>query len=232
MNTFWQTAVEVDRRLCAKQFPYCIIKSYGGDPEYLDGNIDVVVTAPLKTVYQAAFCEDFEISSRDKVKNWLYERNKLMLSPSNKQFCKIHLHSNVGWHNFCFIEGKNIIENSKEIRLEDEPVRVLDRDWEARVFLLHIIFEQFKKSPRDTRFLHWDDCLSFASEFEIDLSALKNVFEAKGNIEIENLRPIWTQYYRARKGDVGLWHRFLHELLVRIQSNRRRKGNLLKATKA
>ena len=221
MNTFWQTAVEIDQRLNAKNLPYCIIKSYGGDPEYLDGNIDVVTTEPLRSVYRSAFADAFEISTRDRTKNVLYERNKLMLSPKTDRFCKIHLHSNVGWHNLCFIDGQKVIENAREVPAGDSTVRVLSRDMGARAFVLHVIFEQFKKNPWDLNFLTWEDYLSFAADYEIDIPQLKIVHEAQGPIEISDLRPIWKQYYRARRGEVSLWSRFLHELLVFVQSRRR-----------
>ena len=226
MNTFWHTAVEIHNRLADKALPYCIIKSYGGDPEYSDGNIDVVTSLPFATLYRTYFSNDFCITARDRLKNVLYERNKLMLTPNTDRFCKIHLHSNIGWHNYCFINRENVFEHAHDKDFEGHTVRVLGRDLEARAFVLHIIFEQFKKNAWDMKFLSWDDFAAFATEYEIDASLLKPVFDTSAQeIELELLKPIWKHYYSAQKSNkISWWSLFLHKLFVHVQSRRREKN--------
>ena len=50
MNRYWATALEVDRRMHAAGFPYCVIKTYGANPDYNDSNIDVVTDVPMRRV--------------------------------------------------------------------------------------------------------------------------------------------------------------------------------------
>lgn len=222
MNTFWRTGAEVHDRLSAQGFPYCIVKSYGGDPEYSDSNIDVLTTAPLLSIQRKFFEDDFLVTPRDRAKNLLYERNKLMLTPKSDVYCKIHLHSSIGWHNLSFIDGEQVLENAQEVFFEEKAVCVLARSLEARAFVLHIIFEQFKKNAWDNKFLTWSDYECFASEYQLDSSLLKSVHESQGLLELEVLKPIWSQYYRVRGREVSRWNLFLHRLLVFVDSRRRK----------
>ena len=228
MTRFWRTAMEVDRRLGAVGIPYCIIKSYGGNLEYNDGNVDVVLTTPLWEVFDRAFSKDFCVSRRDRIKNRYYEQNKLMLKPSSDEFAMLHLHSNAGWHNICFVTAENIHADSVEFPLEGGSTQIVGRDTEARLFVLHIIFEQFKKNEWDGRFLTLADYEVFAKEYDIPHEQMEKIAEATGNIAMRDLRPIWRRYYRARRqdGEISLWNRFLHFGFVRVQLYRRLKKRL------
>lgn len=220
--------MEVDRRLGAVGIPYCIIKSYGGNPDYNDGNVDVVLTTPLWDVFDRAFSKDFSVSRRDRIKNRCYERNKLMLKPPSDEFAMLNLHSNAGWHNICFMTAEKIHADSVEFPLAGGSTRIVGRDTEARLFVLHIILEKFKKNEWDDQFLTRTDYEAFAKAYGVPHAQIERIAGATGNIAMRDLRPIWRRYYRARRqdGEISLWNRFLHFGFVRVQLYRRFKKRL------
>lgn len=223
MKRFWGTALEVDRRLRDAEIAYCIIKSYGGNLEYNDGNVDVVVAQPLWEVYRRAFAEDFTVCRRDRIKNRLYERTKLMLTPQCDELAKLHLHSNAGWHDICFASAGRILANAVDLPIQGRAVRILDRHEEAQLFVMHIIFEQFKTNQWDVRFLTPADYTAFAEQFGLPEDQMAKVVSAEGAIPIRHLRPIWRGYYRARRSDacITLRNRLLHFGFVIVQLYRR-----------
>ena len=79
MNRYWNTALDVDQRMREAGFPYCVIKTYGANPDYNDSNIDVVTNVDMRKVAEEAF-GDHAITTKDEIKTRFYETNKLMAS--------------------------------------------------------------------------------------------------------------------------------------------------------
>jgi hypothetical protein len=211
------TAAYVDERLRALGIPYCIIKSYGGAEEYSDGNLDVLVDHRLMDVHEKAFSGDFAVSPRNRVKHAIYEQNKLMVVSVERPLTPLHLHRSVGWHNVCCIPAHQVIENAEEKLFDGRPVRIASRDDEARIFVLHIILEQFRVKPWDLRLLIAEDFDSFARDYGIDdheIAVIRDV--PAGDVSTADLRPIWRKYYKrhAEQSNVSLWNRFLHWALL------------------
>lgn len=219
MNRFWRTALYADVKLRTAGIPYCVIKSYGGNPKYADGNLDIVVGRGLGRIYQRAFAADYLVTSYDRMKSVLYERNKLMIKPRDSDRIPLHLHSFAGWHNICFMPAERILGNAIDLPLDGRSVRIAERSDEARIFVCHIIFEQYRVKDWDLRFLANSDFDDFAREHEI--ADIAPVRDAKaGPIALRHLRPIWRQYYRMRRGRdrISVWNRLLHwGYLVRRQ---------------
>ena len=115
ISNYWQAAHEVNRRHAEHGVDYCVIKSYSGVEDYDDGNIDVVVSVPMQRLYEDVYSDAFRVTTKDRLKAVLYERNKLMLTPRKGEMAKIHLHTNAGWHNHCFV-GDNSIFAAKDVR--------------------------------------------------------------------------------------------------------------------
>jgi hypothetical protein len=86
-----------------------------GAADYDSGNVDILVQAPLLDVYTQLFARDFIATPRSRFGHRLHERNKLMLASHSGALAKLHLHSNVGWHNICFI-------SADELRIDGELV--------------------------------------------------------------------------------------------------------------
>jgi hypothetical protein len=221
LTPYWRTAHEVDRRQSAGKIPYCIIKSYCGRADFDDGNIDVVVNVPLKKVYSDLYADAFSITLKDKVKSLLYERNKLMLSPRDTQLAKIHLHSNAGWHNICFVPADEIFAAAEVSTVDGHQVTHLSRSLEARIGLFHFVFEKFAKSPDDANFLVRSDYVEFVKELGLPSESADQLIKVSGDIPISFLSKFWRAYYR-HKEDVSLWNVILHALLVALQVKRRR----------
>jgi hypothetical protein len=223
LNRYWSTAVEADGRLRAAGISYCLIKSYGANLEFEDANLDLVVRAPL---WQVRECfPEFVVTRRDRIKNRLYERNKLMLKDATGRWAMLHLHSNAGWHNICFVAASTILGQARDFVPADRAVRVTERDLEARLYVLHIIFEQFQKNPWDAAFLRPGDFDAFASEFDLPGQAMAAVRDASaGVLPWSVLRPIWRCYYRRSAHSVTVWNRFLHWGFVCLQTYRRRRA--------
>jgi len=227
MNTFWRTALEVGSRCDRAGIAYCVIKTYGGDPQYNDGNVDLLVDRSLWDVYDAVLADDFRVSRRDRIKNRLYERNKLMGVAEQGDLAQIHLHRSVGWHNICFMSAQDVLARSTDVTFADGAVRVADKATESRMFVLHIIFEQFAKNEWDLRFLCGRDFDDFADQFGVPPGVIAKVRDAGyGHLAFADLRPIWNRYYRNRRREtnISLWNRFLHWGLTRVQQHRRRKA--------
>ena len=228
MTMFWRTAVQIGSRLDRAGIAHCVIKSYGGDPKYNDGNVDMLVDRPLLEVFHAVLEKDFHVTSRDRIKNVLYERNKLMASANTADLAKIHLHRNVGWHNICFLTADQVLGHCARRTFSDGAVRVADRATEARMFVLHIIFEQFRKNEWDERFLCDRDYDDFAEQFSIPSQQIAKVRDARvGPLTFADLRPIWNRYYQQRKHEtrIDVWHRFLHWGLTCVARYRGFKGS-------
>ena len=223
MNRFWRTASALHRRLGAVDIEYCVIKSYGGNLQYNHGNIDVVVKAPLWEAYRRALSRDYNVSRRDVIKNCVYERNKLMLESKTDEFAKIHLHSNVGWHNLCFVAVERILANTVEMPLDGGSVRVLARDEEARVLVLHIIFERFMKNRWDSQFLKLKDYTTLAEEFGVPENEIVKAIGVDGLMPLRYLWPIWRRYYSIGRSNrrPTVWNLGLHFGFVLIQLYRR-----------
>ncbi len=222
MNQFWTTAAHVDERMRAAGISYCIIKSYGGNEEYRDGNIDVLVEHRLLDVQADAFPDDFHITPRDRFKHAVYEQNKLMLNANDQPFTPLHLHRSVGWHNLCCLRADEIIKNSEQKMFDGRPVQIASRDDEARIFILHIVLEQFRVKPWDLRLLKTSDFDAFALDYGIDdaeIAVIRDVSE--GPVSTADLRPIWRKYYKRHAVDATVtpWNRFLHWMLL-VKSGR------------
>jgi len=221
LNRYWSTAVEAGSRLRAAGIAYCLIKSYGANLQFADANLDLVVAQPLWRV--RSLFPEWVVTSRDRIKNRLYERNKLMLKDPAGRQAMLHLHSNAGWHNICFVPASTILEQSRDFVPVDQPVRVTERDLEARLYVLHILFEQFQKNPWDAAFLRAADFDAFAAEFALPGQAMAAVRDAPvGALPWEVLQPIWRAYYRRSPHPVTVWNRFLHWGFTCLQSYRRR----------
>ena len=216
MNRFWATAVEIGRRLDGAQIPYCVIKSYGGNPTYNDSNVDIVVGQPLLEVHKNIFSTDFVVTHRDMIKHRIYERNKLMcnhVGGDNTSYAKLHLHRDVGWHNICFVPAPEIFRGTVDHMIEGGMVHIAERHLEARLFVLHIIFEQFRKNSWDTKLLKPKDFDDFAHEYALAERVIGPVRDAlEGPLSLRALRPIWRRYYeqRASETPITTWNRFLH----------------------
>lgn len=224
MTRFWQTACEVDRRLREAGVEYCITKCYGENLHYDHGNIDVVVDVPLWALYRRVFADAFFVRGYDATKHLLYERNKLMLTPREGPWHKIHLHSNVGWHNVCFIGAGELFAHARDFEVGGRKVRIAERDMEARILVLHVIFEQFKKKPEDAAFLRGEDFDRLAEEFQLPAKEMAIIREAPvGPLEYAILRPVWRRFYRVAGLQVTVWNRFLHWGLVCVDRWRRWK---------
>jgi hypothetical protein len=190
-----------------------VVKSYSGAVDHDSGNIDLLVRGSLLEVYERVFADGFTVTLRDRIKHRLYERNKLMLSPVDDSLVQLHLHSNVGWHDVCFISAEEVYTASIEIEMSGGAIRIPQRDVEARAFLLHVIFEKFKKNEQDQQLLNAKDFASFAEEFDLPEHVIAPVRDAGvGPLSLDELRPIWSAYYRARGRETPItqWNRFLH----------------------
>ena len=213
MNLFWKTAMYVDAKMRGLNMPYCLIKTYHGNLEFEDGNLDVISPRPLLQTFQQAFAEDYIATTRDRIKHQAYERNKLMLTHVQGELKSLHLHSSAGWHDICFMEPEDILANAKDVVVGNCNVRIASRDDEARIFVYHIIFEQFNINKWDAQFVTAADYQSFADEYKIPQEQIKRIASRPiGPIELDLLRPIWRQYYDLRKRQTKLtvWNRFLH----------------------
>ncbi|MBJ20217.1 MAG: hypothetical protein GY910_25020 [bacterium] len=222
MSQFWETAARVDERMRDLGIPYCIIKTYGGHEEYRDGNLDVLVDHTLLAVAEEVFDRDFHVTSRDRFKHAVYEQNKLMLNSNELPYTPLHLHRSVGWHNLCCIPAHEVIENAEEKLFDGRPVQIASRDDEARIFVLHIVLEQFRVKPWDLRLLERSDFDSFAADYGIDDDEIAVVRDAtEGAVSTADLRPIWRKYYKKHSVDskVSVWNRFLHWVLL-VRSGR------------
>jgi hypothetical protein len=226
MTKFWQTAAEIDRRLCDAGIPYCLIKTYHGDLTYDDGNVDVVIDGNLLDVYRRVFQQDFIVTPRDRFKHRVYETNKLMLNHAPGKLTKLHLHSSCGWHNITFMPASEIVACAETLALDSGKTMILKRDQEARCLVMHIIFEQFSigHRGRDKAFIQAGDYDLFARDYDIPPSMIAPVRDAPDESQLSYpvLRPIWRRYYRNRvkRGEprVNPWQRFLHWGLTVVQS--------------
>ena len=228
MNPFWRTALEAGTRFDRADMTWCVIKSYGGDTNYNDGNVDMLVDRPLREAHSAVLARDFRLSTRDRIKHRLYERNKLMCCPDRTDLAKIHLHRNVGWHNVCFLSAEEVFARSTNRQFAEGAVRIADRDTEAQMFVLHIVFEQFRKNEWDMRFLSGRDFNAFADQYGIPPSVIAPVRDAgPGPLAYSVLRPIWNCYYQRRRHETGIspWNRFLHWGFTCVQKYRKLKAD-------
>jgi hypothetical protein len=212
MNQFWETCVYIDEVLSKKQISYCIIKSYGGAEEYNDGNVDLLVDHNLLNLHRIAFSDDFDVTLYNRTKYVFYEQNKLMLVSKEKPLTPLHLHSSVGWNNLCCIPAADVIRNAREVHFDGRPVMIASRDDEARIFVLHIVLEQFQVKKWDLTLLTKDDFDQFAAEYGInddEISIIRDV--PPSLVSTRELRPIWKKYHaRHRKVSyVTPWNRFL-----------------------
>ena len=213
MNQFWETCVYIDEVLKNHEIPYCIIKSYNGVEDYNDGNVDVLVDHNLLDLHRIALSDDFKVTLYNRTKYRLYERNKLMLMSKEKPLTPLHLHSSVGWNNLCCIPAHDVIQNAREVSFDGQPVMLASRDDEARIFVLHIILEQFKVKERDLILLTKDDFNQFAADYGLDDQEISIIRDAPaGPVSTSDLRPIWKKYYSQHKtvSHVTPWNHFLH----------------------
>lgn len=213
MNQFWTTAAYVDDRLRALGIPYCIIKSYGGAEDYSDGNIDVLVDHDLLDTHARAFAQDFDASPRNRFKHAVYEQNKLMVVSRELPYTPLHLHRSVGWHNLCCLPADRLIQNADEKHFDGHPVMIASRTDEGRIFVLHILLEQFQVKVWDRKLLTDDDFNAFASDYGIEDHEIAIIRDAPvGPVSTSSLRPLWLKYYKrhAKEAKVSLWNRFLH----------------------
>ncbi|MCP5058708.1 MAG: hypothetical protein GY937_18560 [bacterium] len=227
MSRYWNTAVEVDRRLAKAGIDYCIIKTFGAEPDYVDSNMDVVCTVPLREVYQRAF-SDHRITLKDEIKTRFYERNKLMAKPVGDETVDIHLHSNAGWHNIEFVSGSQILAHRTDHSVSGHVVQILERGLDARVLLLQVIFENFRKTRWDNGYLTEEDYRSFGQEYGVSEEEWKPIRAAEKHVALGDLWPVWRHYYRKRRNETSIsgWNYFLHSLLYSLDRYRRlRAGN-------
>jgi len=224
MNLYWRTTVETHSRLSAAGIPYCIVKCYGGDLNYNDGNVDLVVLGSLWKVFRGIFTEDYTISLRDLVKHLFYERNKLMLTPVHSSSTRLHLHSSVGWSDIPYISSEHILNNAVIRSVAGYDISILRRDEDARVLILHVIFEQFKNNRWDKQFLRESDYVSFGNEFHIRRDDLKQIAGSEGIIPLRCLSRIWSRCWKRMIPGVRvtMWNRFLHYSLLIVQLSRYR----------
>lgn len=226
MNKFWKTAFEIDHRLINRaKKPYAIIKSYSGNLQYFDSNIDVIVDGSLYDLFREYFSDNWLVTKRDAMKNKLYERNKLMLSCRDAKWIKIHLHKNAGWHDFAFVEREDILEDIERVIIKDNyKVNLSSRRIEGIILVLHMIFEKFCKSEWDNTFLSSEDYIEAADYCGLkynDINWIEN--RGVGNFPLEELQPIWIKYYQ--NWNIKPWSRvrLLHHLLSGLTRYRRWK---------
>jgi hypothetical protein len=216
--------LDVDRRMKAAGFPYCVIKTYGANPEYNDSNIDVVTDVPMRRVVAEAFA-DHDVTFKDEIKTRFYETNKLMAKLDPPVRSDIHLHTNAGWHGIEFVSCEEIFSKAITHPLEGGSVQILERELDAKLFILQVIFENHKKRKWDNAFLTHEDWGKFADEFGFSEAEIGPIRDAKLYLDLDQLRPVWRGYYQQRKVETSItpWNHFLHWLLWTINERRRKK---------
>lgn len=224
MNRYWNTALDLDRRMREAGIEYAVIKSYGAHQEFNDSNIDVVCLVPLDEVYRRVY-PDYTLSTKDSIKANFYEHNKLMVKHPQKETSDIHLHTNAGWHDIEFVSGEEIFANRIDYALEGGRVKLITPTLDKKILTLQVMFENFMKKKWDVMYLDDNDYTMFADEYGVTPEEIAPVKQAEKYIELSDLRPIWRKYYRKRKTQtrVTLWNRFLHLLFVVIHVYRKSK---------
>ena len=223
LNRYWETVLDMDRRMRDAGVGYCVIKSCIGNLDYFDSNIDVVCDVPMEEVHRRVYPERV-VTRKDGIKARYYERNKLMLTDPEHYASDIHLHTNAGWHDLEFVSGEEILANRMDLELEGRRVQIVKPDVERKILALHVMFENFFKRRWDPYYVGPDDYDAFATEYGVPPSEIAPIKAAERKIPIRALLPIWRRYYRQRGADVTLRNRFLHLLSVGVYFYRRARS--------
>ena len=210
INKYWKTAFYIDAELSKKNVEYSIIKSYRS-LSYKDGNIDLVVSGDLFNFYETYLIHHFNLKDRDIFKAKYYERNKLMCTSKSGEHISIHLHTNVGWHDYEFFSFKKIIDMSERKSFSGNEVFLCKQEFEAEILFLHAFFEKHEFSKLDIDFINKNDMKKFI-KYYLEADDIEWI-KAEQAIPLYKLFDVWYKYYSKSKG-VSIKNIFFHFMLL------------------